>query len=122
MTEQEAEIVSRFARTWFQLTTRNRKQKVLPNLRFLDKTLSHQITILNLLSHPTTYGITDRDAYRVLEYMDLAMTLVPNEESAVDDFTMYLLLALGYAESVHLPAESGGIMLRQMSASLIKPD
>ena len=51
-----------------------------------------------LLTHPTTDGITDRDAYRVLEYMDLAMTLVPNEESAVDDFAMHLLLALGYAE------------------------
>ena len=51
-----------------------------------------------LLTHPTTDGITNRDAYRVLEYMDLAMTLVPNQESAVDDFVMHLLLALGYAE------------------------
>jgi len=51
-----------------------------------------------LLTHPTTDGITDKDAYRVLDYMDLAMTRVPDEESAVDDFTMHLLLALGYAE------------------------
>ena len=52
-----------------------------------------------LLTHPTTDDVTDKDAYRVLEYMDLVMTQVPGEESAaVDDFTMHLLLALGYAE------------------------
>ena len=54
-----------------------------------------------LLTHPTTDDVTDKDAYRVLEYMDLAMTpsQVPDEESAaVDDFMMHLLLALGYAE------------------------
>jgi hypothetical protein len=51
-----------------------------------------------LLTHPTTDGIMDRDAYRILEYTDLAMTLVPNEESAVNDFMMHLLLVLGYAE------------------------
>jgi hypothetical protein len=67
-------------------------------LRSLTKTLPVPNNHPQLLTHPTTDGITDRDAYRVLEYMDLAMTLVPNEESAVDDFAMHLLLALGYAE------------------------
>ena len=51
-----------------------------------------------LLTHPTTDDVTDKEAYRVLEYMDLAMARVPDEESAVDDFTVHLLLALGYAE------------------------
>ena len=51
-----------------------------------------------LLKHPTTDDVTDKEAYRVLEYMDLAMARVPDEESAVDDFTVHLLLALGYAE------------------------
>ena len=51
-----------------------------------------------LLTHPTTDGITDDDAYRVLEYMDFAMTGVPNEESAIDDFATHLLIVLGYAD------------------------
>lgn len=39
-----------------------------------------------LFTHLTTDCITDKDAYRVLEYMDLAMTSDSNEDSAVDDF------------------------------------
>lgn len=58
---------------------------------------SPSLPVLNnhpqLLTHPTTDDITDKDAYRVLEYMDLTMTLAPNEVSAVDDFVTHLLPA-----------------------------
>ena len=39
---------------------------------------------------------TDDSAYELLRYMDLAMSLPPAEESAVDDFAVVLLRALGY--------------------------
>ena len=41
--------------------------------------------------------MTNDSNYRFLRYMDLAMDLVPTEESAVDDFAVFLLTMLGYA-------------------------
>ncbi|CAA7268321.1 unnamed protein product [Cyclocybe aegerita] len=38
----------------------------------------------------------DDDAYRLLRNLDLATTQVPAEDSAVDDFAVLLLRALGY--------------------------
>jgi len=38
----------------------------------------------------------DYDAYEILKHMDLAMSLAPAEESAVDDFAVLLLRALRY--------------------------
>jgi hypothetical protein len=54
--------------------------------------------------HPellTTHSVTDTimaddESFHVLKYMDLAMNIVPGEESAVDDFAMQLLRAIGY--------------------------
>ncbi|KAK2463783.1 hypothetical protein APHAL10511_004181 [Amanita phalloides] len=41
-------------------------------------------------------NVIDDDAYELLSHMDLAMSLAPAEESAVDDFAVLLLRALGY--------------------------
>jgi len=57
-----------------------------------------------LAVHPellTTQFVThaimmDKECFRVLRYMDLAMDIVPEEESAVVDFTKQLLQTIGY--------------------------
>ncbi|KAH9989556.1 hypothetical protein BJV77DRAFT_1129662, partial [Russula vinacea] len=41
--------------------------------------------------------MTNDSNYRFVRYMDLAMDPVPTEESAVDDFAVFLLTMLGYA-------------------------
>jgi len=51
---------------------------------------------VNVLTTKHYSNVPDDATYRVLKSMDLSMALVPVEESAVDDFAMVLLHALGY--------------------------
>src|SRR6266702_724987 len=51
----------------------------------------------DLLNRLTADEMADEESYQVVRYMDLAMSLIPGEESAVDDFTMQLLRVMGYA-------------------------
>lgn len=49
-----------------------------------------------LLTTLNAEEIQDDECYKLVRYMDLAMNPIPGEESAVDDFTMRLLRAIGY--------------------------
>jgi len=51
----------------------------------------------DLLNRLMADEMEDDESYQVVRYMDLAMDLVPGEESAVDDFAMQLLRVMGYA-------------------------
>ena len=51
---------------------------------------------LDLLSKLTADEMEDDESYQVVQYMDLAMSLIPGEESAVVDFAMQLLRTMGY--------------------------
>ncbi|KAF8581583.1 hypothetical protein K439DRAFT_216445 [Ramaria rubella] len=51
----------------------------------------------DLIEKLTADEMENEDSYQVVRYMDLAMDLVPGEESAVDDFAMQLLRMMGYA-------------------------
>jgi hypothetical protein len=50
----------------------------------------------DLLTNLTADEMLDDESYQVVRYMDLAMNLVPGEESAVDDFAIQLLRTMGY--------------------------
>ncbi|KAI6112836.1 hypothetical protein F5141DRAFT_742017 [Pisolithus sp. B1] len=51
----------------------------------------------DLVNNLTADEMENEDSYQVVRYMDLAMNLVPDEESAVVDFAMQLLRTMGYA-------------------------
>jgi hypothetical protein len=51
----------------------------------------------DLLNNLTADEMTDEASYRVVQYIDLAMDQIPDEESAVNDFVMQLLGVMGYA-------------------------
>jgi hypothetical protein len=50
----------------------------------------------DVLTAPDPNDAADDNAYELLRHMDLAMSPAPAEESAVDDFAVLLLRALGY--------------------------
>jgi hypothetical protein len=65
--------------------------------RFFEIPHAPQPTIpVNVLTTEHHSNAPDDATYRVLKSMDLAMALAPAEESAVDDFAVVLLRALGY--------------------------
>jgi hypothetical protein len=49
-----------------------------------------------LLTNLNAEEMVDDESYKLVRYMDLAMNPIPGEESAVDDFAMRLLRAMGY--------------------------
>ena len=55
--------------------------------------------------------MTNDSNYKFVRYMDLAMDLVPAEESAVDDFAVYLLTMLGYVPRTRMARTRADIPL-----------
>ncbi|KAF8901339.1 hypothetical protein CPB84DRAFT_1777593 [Gymnopilus junonius] len=53
---------------------------------------------LDLFEKKTSDEMESEDSYQVARYMELAMAPVPEEESAVVDYIMQVLHAMGYAE------------------------
>ena len=51
---------------------------------------------LDLFSKLTADEMEDDESYRVVQYMDLAMSRIPGEESVVVDFAMQLPHTMGY--------------------------
>lgn len=64
---------------------------------FFDQPVSPQLALnQKLLTNLGAEEMVDEEDYKLVRYMDLAMNPIPGEESAVTDFAMRLLRAIGY--------------------------